>query len=137
VNCLRQLDALPGSGAAVRRLVRSTAEHCGKIDELNRRLVEVPVTLVDAGTASDFRYMAELTKKVVVDVTRHRRAILQDYSGREVAPAVVKLFQLLHLKLPKTVHAATHVAPHPTTREELERELGRRIISPVSEQERG
>lgn len=138
LDCMNQLGALSGSGPAVRRLVQTTAAACEKIGPLSQRLAEIPFTLVDAGTASDFHYLAELTRQVVQIVTRNRPAILQDYSGRQLAPAVVSLFRLLHLKVPKARAPTTvHGSPHPTTREELERELGRRIISPAKDREPG
>ncbi|MEE8526384.1 MAG: hypothetical protein V3T72_20810 [Thermoanaerobaculia bacterium] len=133
---LQKLRALSGSGAATGRLVQSTAATCDKIEFLNQRLSEIPVTQADAGTASDFHYMAELVQQVVKAVRRNRAAILKDYSGRQLAPAIVNLFQLMNLKVPKTQpQAAIHGTPHPRTREELERELGRHIISPVKKQE--
>jgi len=137
VDGLRQLGQLTAGGATVRRLVQSTAATSDKIEPLNRRLSEVPVTQVDAGTASDFHYLAGLAARVVEAVAGHHRGILKDFADRDLPEAAVDLFQRLGLKVPKprTRAVAGHTAPHPTTREELERELGRRIISPVKELE--
>jgi hypothetical protein len=136
VDGLRQLGTLTGPGTTVERLVKSTARSCARLEPLNQRLSEVPVTQVDAGTASDFHYLAELARKVVESVESHSRGILKDYSDYELPAAIVDLFELLGLKVPKVrSRSAVHGAPHPTTREELERELGRRIISPVKDQD--
>ncbi len=136
VTSRRELAELSGAGAAIHRLVQALAETANKIEPLNRRLAEIPVTQVDAGTASDFNYLAELAGKGVQIVTSHHRAIAKEGAGHELPSPIVELFQALNLKVPKVrPQVAAHGAPQPTTREELERELGRRIISPVKDQE--
>ncbi len=108
----------------VAQLVTVVDQVDGQLQQIYQQLLKVPANQVDAGVASDFHYMAELTKKLVDEVTRRHHPILGDFAGQPLPPAVVDLFNLLSLTVPKR-RARSQLM----SREDIERQLGRRLVS--------
>ncbi len=108
----------------VAQLVTVVEEVGGNLRPIYQQLLKVPANRIDAGVASDFHYMAELTKKLVDEVTSRHHGILGDYAGHPLPTAVVDLFNLLSLTVPKR-RARSQLM----SREEIERQLGRRLVS--------
>ena len=139
--CRRLLDRLRAIAPEARRspqlaqLVTVSDEIGGQLEQIHRQLLEVPANRVDAGVASDFHYMAELTKKLVGEVTSRHHAILGDYVGYPLPTAVVELLELLSLTVPKRRPATVLGPGQPMSREEIERQLGRRLADRSQDQE--
>ena len=99
----------------------------GRLRQIYQQLLKVPANRVDAGVASDFHYMADLTRKLVDEITHRHHPIIGDYAGRPLPAAVVELFTLLSLTVPKRRPRA--LGHGLMSREDIERQLGRRLVN--------